>query len=121
MKTQYFLVVLATAAIMGCASGPSTTPAPVKTAQAAAPTEAATFTAEEKDQMSQEEKMAIYNSQEKEKDQVYCRRVGITGSHRKRTVCRTIEQMQLEQEEARRNIKDMQIGNASDPGGAGGQ
>ena len=121
MKTQYFLVVLATAAMMGCASGASTTPAPVKSAQAATPTEAAmaapTFTAEEKDQMSQEEKVAIYNSQEKERNQVICRRVQITGSHRKRTVCRTIEQIQLDQEAARRNLKDVQIGNATDSGG----
>jgi TolA-binding protein len=114
MKTQYFLVVLATAAIMGCASGPSTTPAPVKTAQAA------TFTAEEKAQMSQEEKVAIYNSQEEEKNQVICRRVVVTGSHRKRTVCRTIEQIQQEQDDARRSIQDIQIGGASDPAGGGG-
>jgi hypothetical protein len=120
MKTQYFLVVLATAAIMGCASGPSTTPAPVKTAQAAAPTEAATFTAEEKAQMSQEEKMAIYNSQEEEKNQVICRRVVVTGSHRKRTVCRTIEQIRQEQDDARRTLQDVQIGGASDPAGGGG-
>ena len=125
MKTQYLLVALATAAIMGCASGSSTTPAPVKTAQAAAPaataepsaTAAPTFTAEEKAQMSQEEKVAIYNSQEEEKNQVICRRVVVTGSHRKRTVCRTIEQIQQEQDDARRTIQDIQIGGASDPGG----
>ncbi len=122
MKTQYLLVVLATAAMMGCASGSSTTPAPVKTAQTAAPvaTASPTFTAEEKAQMSQEEKVAIYNSQEEEKNQVICRRVQITGSHRKRTVCRTIEQIRIDQDEARRTLQDVQIGGAADPAGGGG-
>lgn len=120
MKTQYLLVVLASAAIMGCASGASTTPALVKTAQSAAPTATATFTAEEKEQMSKEEKVAIYNSQEEERNQIICRRVQITGSHRKRTVCRTIEQIQREQDDARRSMQDIQIGGASDPAGGGG-
>ena len=111
MQTKYLLVALAAIAITGCASGAGNAPGAVRTAQISP-----TFTQEEKDQMTDEEKVAIYNSQEEEKNQIICRRVQITGSHRKRTVCRTIEQIQLEQDEARRSMQSLQIGNAASPG-----
>ncbi len=114
MQTKYLLVALAAVLIMGCASGAGNEPAPVKVAQAAP-----TFTQEEKDQMTQEEKVAIYNSQEEEKDQIICRRTQITGSHRKRTVCRTIAQIEEEQENARRPWQDIQLGGAAAPAGGG--
>ena len=111
MKTRYLLVAVAAVVITGCASGGSPEPAPVKTAQAKP-----AFTQGEIDQLSTEEKVAIYNTQEKEKNQIVCRKITVTGSHRKRTVCRSIEQMRLEQEEARRAMLDIQTGNASNAG-----
>ncbi len=115
MQTKYLLVALAAVAITGCASGAANAPGAVKTAQVTP-----TFTQEEKDQMTDEEKMAIYNTQEEEKNQIICRRTQITGSHRKRTVCRTIEQMREEQAEARRTMQDIQVGGALDPAGDAG-
>ncbi len=111
MKTRYLLVALAAVAITGCASGASPDPAPVRAAQVAP-----TFTQDEIAQLSTEEKVAIYNSQEDDRSQIVCRKVQVTGSHRKRTVCRSIEQIRLEQEEARRVIQDIQIGNAANTG-----
>ena len=108
MQTKYLLMALAAVAITGCASGAANVPGAVKTAQVAP-----TFTQQEKDQMTDEEKVAIYNTQEEEKDQIICRRTQITGSHRKRTVCRSLAQIRLEQEEARRTMQDIQIGGAS--------
>ncbi len=111
MQTKYLLVALAAVAITGCASGTGNSPSPAKTAQAAP-----TFTEEEKAQLSNEEKVAIYNSQEEEKNQIICRRTQITGSHRKRTVCRTIAQIKQEQDDAKRTMQDIQIGGAAAPG-----
>ena len=111
MKTRYLLVAAAAVAITGCASGGSPEPSPARTAQAAP-----AFTQGEKDQMSTEEKVAIYNTRQEEKNQIVCRKITVTGTHRKRTVCRSIEQMQLEQEEARRVMQDIQTGNASNAG-----
>ncbi len=112
MKTRYLLVAVAAVAITGCASGGSPEPSPARTAQAAP-----AFTEGEMDQLSTEEKVAIYNTQEKEKNQIVCRKINVTGSHRKRTVCRSLEQVRLEQEEARRAMQDIQVGNASSSGG----
>ena len=112
MQTKYLLVALAAVAITGCASDAGNSPV-VTEAALAAPM----FTQEEKDQMTSEEKVAIYNTQEEEKNQIICRRTQITGSHRKRTVCRTIAQIEEEQENARRSLQDIQIGGAASPGG----
>lgn len=111
MKTRYLLVAVAAVAITGCASGGSPEPSTARTAQATP-----AFTEGEIDQLSTEEKVAIYNTQEKEKNQIVCRKITVTGTHRKRTVCRSIEQVQLEQEEARRVMQDIQIGNAASVG-----
>ncbi len=111
MKTRYLMVAFAAVAITGCASGASPDPAPMRTAQAKP-----TFTQEEIAQLSTEEKVAIYNSQEEDRSQIVCRKVQVTGSHRKRTVCRSIEQIRLEQEEARRVMQDIQVGNAASTG-----
>lgn len=105
MKTRYLLVAVAAVAITGCASGGSPEPSPARTAQAAP-----AFTQGEIDQLSTEEKVAIYNTQEKEKNQIVCRKITVTGTHRKRTVCRSVEQMRLEREEARRVMQDVQVG-----------
>lgn len=111
MKTRYLLVAVAAAAITGCASAGSPEPSPVTTAQATP-----VLTRDEIDRLSTEEKVAIYNTQEKEKNQIVCRKISVTGTHRKRTVCRSLEQIRLEQEEARRVMQDIQIGDAASVG-----
>ncbi len=111
MKTRYLLVAVAAVAITGCASGGSPEASPARTAQATPD-----LTQGEIDRLSTEEKVAIYNTQEKEKNQIVCRKITVTGTHRKRTVCRSVEQMRLEQEEARRSLQDFQGGDASSAG-----
>ena len=112
MKIKYLLVAVAAAAITGCASGGSPEPSPARTAQATP-----AFTQGEIDQMSDEEKVAIYNSQQEEKNRLICRKTHVTGSHKKRTVCRSVEQIRLEQEDARRKFDNVQRGNAESVGG----
>ena len=63
-----------------------------------------TFTQAEKDTMSDEEKLAIYNAQVREKDQIVCRRERMLGSHRKRTVCFTRAEKELAEDAARRSL-----------------
>lgn len=111
MKTRYLLVAVAAVAITGCASGGSPEPSTARIAQATP-----AFTEGEIAQLSTEEKVAIYNTQEKEKNQIVCRKISVTGTHRKRTVCRSLEQIRLEQEEARRSLQDFQGGDASSGG-----
>lgn len=112
MKTRYLLVAVAAVAITGCASGGNPQPSPARTAQAAP-----TLTKGEIDQLSTEEKVAIYNTEQEEKNQVVCRKINVTGTHRKRTVCRSLEQMRLEKEEARRELQDIQVGTTGRTGG----
>lgn len=111
MKTINLLVAVAAVAITGCASGGSPEPSPARIAQTTP-----ALTQSEKDQMSTEEKVAIYNTQQEERNQIVCRKITVTGTHRKRTVCRSVEQMRLEQEEARRAMQDIQTGNVSSTG-----
>ncbi len=63
-----------------------------------------TFTQAEKDSLSDEEKLAIYNAQVREKDQIVCRRQVTTGSHRKRTVCFTRAEKERAEDSARRAL-----------------
>ena len=63
-----------------------------------------TFTEAEKETMSDEEKIAIYNAQVRERDQIVCRREVMTGSHRKRTVCFTRAEKELAEDAARRSL-----------------
>lgn len=85
--------------VTGCASSGT------ETKSTAAATAKPTFTEEEKANMTQEEKVAIHNATAEEEDQVICRREGITGSHKKRTVCRTVKQIQQDQDDARDSMK----------------
>ena len=91
-----FLAVLASSVLVGCASTEYQGTKDVK----AGPT----FTEGEKESMSDEEKLAIYNAQVRERDQVVCRRQVTTGSHRKRTVCFTRAEKELAEDAARRSL-----------------
>ncbi len=90
------LAVLTVSVMVGCASTEYQGTKDVK----AGPT----FTDSEKESMSEEEKIAIYNAQVREKDQVVCRRQVTTGSHRKRTVCFTRAEKEKAEESARRSL-----------------
>ena len=60
------------------------------------------FTEEEKAQMTTDEKVALYNEQQEEDNQVVCRRERPVGSRMVKTVCRTRAQI----EEERRAAQD---------------
>ena len=87
------LAGLVLAAITGCAS---TTYQGTRDVQAGQ-----TFTAEEKEAMTQEERVAVYNEQVREKDRLICRKEKRTGSHRSITVCRTVEEKEADETSAR--------------------
>lgn len=75
------------------------------------------YTQEEKAAMSQEEKVAAYNdSMSQERDEIVCRRVQVTGSHFKKTVCKTRAEMAQEQADAQEAIRRSQ-GRTGDPYG----
>jgi hypothetical protein len=63
---------------------------------------AAQYTQEEKDAMTEEERIALYNeSMSQQKNKVVCRREKPLGSHMIKTVCRTQAEIELDREEAR--------------------
>ncbi len=78
------------------------------------------FSQEEKDAMTEEEKLAVYNeSMTQEKNNLVCRRERPTGSHFKTTVCKTQEEIEQE----RRSAQDALMlgrGYGFKPGGLGG-
>lgn len=51
------------------------------------------FTDEQKESMSVEEKLAIYNNEVREKDRLVCRAEQVTGSHIRKTRCFTREEI----------------------------
>ena len=60
------------------------------------------YTQEEKDAMTEEERVALYNeTMSQEKNKVVCRREKPLGSHMTKTVCRTQSEMERDREEAR--------------------
>lgn len=64
------------------------------------------FTQAEKDSMTTEEKAKIYNeSVVDEDDKVICRRYTPTGSHRARTVCRTVKEAEIERQAAQETLR----------------
>jgi hypothetical protein len=78
---------------------------------------APTYSEEQKDAMTEEEKVAAYNdSMSKERDEIVCRRVQVTGSHFKQTVCRTRAEMEQESRDAQEAIMRSK-GNSGDPYG----
>ncbi|UCC14476.1 MAG: hypothetical protein JSW21_00435 [Gammaproteobacteria bacterium] len=73
------------------------------------------YTQEEKDAMTEEEKVAAYNeSMSQDRDEIVCRRVQVTGSHFKQTVCKTRAEMEQERQDAQDAIMRAR-GNTGDP------
>ncbi|CAN5137030.1 hypothetical protein BH24PSE2_BH24PSE2_04470 [soil metagenome] len=101
---QFIPAILVAVGLSGCAS--QSEPAPP-----AGPV----FTEQEKAAMSEDEKLAIYNSQVEDADRVSCIRERKTGSHMQRRKCRTDEQRRLEQKAAEESLRRSR----SVPGGGG--
>lgn len=97
------------------AAGCSSTP--VDNEAAAAEAAKPTFTDEEKAAMTTDEKVAIHNETAKPEDRVVCRRQVVTGSHRKKMVCRTSGQIRQDQDAAAELLRDTVRGAAADPAG----
>lgn len=68
------------------------------------------FTQAEKDRMTEEEKLGIYNSLVRDKDQLVCVKRSKVGSRLKRTECRTEFEMVLEGESAREALRQSRGG-----------
>lgn len=90
-----FFALFAVVLIAGCAS----TDAPMNET-------APKYTEAEKAEMSTEEKADIYNaSVAQEEDRVTCRRVTPTGSHRSKTICRTVSEAEIERDAAQETLR----------------
>lgn len=76
------------------------------------------FTEAQKDAMSEDAKLTIYNAQVREKDQLVCKRVQRVGSRIKDRVCRTHAEIELERAAAREALRSTRGDNAR-VGGAG--
>lgn len=64
------------------------------------------YTQEEKDAMTEEEKVALYNeSMSVDKNELVCRREHVVGSHFKKTVCKTREEIAAERESAQEAMR----------------
>lgn len=74
------------------------------------------FTEAQKDAMADEEKLAIYNSLVREKDQLHCKRVQRVGSRIKDLVCKTEAEVSLQRVSAREALRQSRGDDA-----AGGQ
>ncbi len=82
--------------------------------------EAPVFTQEEKAEMGAEEIVAVHNdSVEEHDDIIICSKEVITGSHKKRRVCRTIGERRSDRESAQDALHDVasDVGTSLDPGG----
>jgi hypothetical protein len=76
------------------------------------------YTQEEKDAMTEEERIALYNeSMSQKKNKVVCRREKPLGSHMTKTVCRTQEEIELDRELARESL--IESGRGERPQGPG--
>lgn len=63
------------------------------------------FTEAQKEAMSSEEKLAVYNAQVREKDQLHCKRVQRVGSRIKDLVCKTEAEEAIERASAREALR----------------
>ena len=75
------------------------------------------FTEVEKSQMSEAEKLAIYNQYRDEDDRMICTRDVITGSHFKRNHCRTVAERRAEREAAQEALDRTQGATLTPPDG----
>jgi hypothetical protein len=99
MRIRIFLAACAMALTAGCSSMP--TSQTTKDLQ-----DAPKYTQEEKDAMTEEEKVALYNeSMTEDRNEVVCRRQHVVGSHFKKTVCKTRAEMAQEQESAQEALR----------------
>lgn len=73
-----------------------------QTTEEAVVASAPTFTPEEIEAMSTEEKLEIYNRHAEEKQQLVCKQRKKTGSHFRVTECRTLVELQEEKDAADR-------------------
>ena len=85
--------VILTALLAGCSSMPESTA--TKNSQLGP-----AYTEEEKAAMSTEEKVAIYNEQQEERDKLVCRRERPVGSRMVTTVCRSRAEIEEERKSA---------------------
>jgi len=94
MKTGRMLIVVALLGVTACSSLP--------TSQATKDLDVApVYTQEEKDAMTEDEKIAAYNdSMSQGRDKLVCRREVIVGTHFKQTVCRTQGEIEDERKSA---------------------
>ena len=99
MMIRIFLVACVVALTAGCSSMPASQT--TKDLQ-----DAPTYTQEEKDAMTEEEKVALYNeSMSDDQNEIVCRRQHVVGSHFKKNVCKTRAEMALEQESAQEALR----------------
>ena len=102
MKQIYALtgVAILLTGLVGCSSMPkSQTTKDLETAPQ--------YTQEEKDAMTEEEKVALYNeSMSTQKQKVVCRREKPLGSHISKTVCRTQDEIELDRELAKESLRN---------------
>ncbi|HUO83411.1 MAG TPA: hypothetical protein VM616_11210 [Gammaproteobacteria bacterium] len=96
----------ALAAVAGCASSASKDTA-----------SGPKYTAEEKAAMTEEEKLAIYNENVRDKDRVTCTAQRSTGSHMTRRVCKSAEQRRVEREAAEDSLRNSRRLPAGETGG----
>ena len=68
------------------------------------------YTEAEKDAMTREEKVSVYNAGNSDDQQMVCRKEVVTGTHRKRRVCRTVAQRRADSESAHEALGRMQQG-----------
>lgn len=96
---KYAALMLCVAGLAACSGMP--------TSQATKDLEVAPqYSQEQKDAMSEEQKVALYNeSMSQEKDRVVCRRERPIGSHISRTVCRTRAEIEQDREMSRESLR----------------
>ncbi len=94
MNTNPILAVFALAMAAGCSSMP--------TSQTTKDLDVApVYSQEEKDAMTEEEKVALYNaSMSEERNKLVCRREEVVGTHFKKTVCKTRAEIENERRAA---------------------
>lgn len=104
-------LIIAVMGLGACSSMPkSTTSKDLDTAQQ--------YTQEEKDAMTEEERVALYNeSMSQKKNKVVCRREKPLGSHMTKTVCRTQAEIEIDREMAKESL--IQSGRGERPQGVG--
>ena len=102
MNKLLFIGALVAFGVAGCAS--------TVTKENAGTTAQKMYTQEEKDAMPQKDKVAAYNEGKSDDQQMICRKEVVTGTHRKRRVCRTVAQRKSDSESAREALGRMQQG-----------